>query len=166
MRLWESLFGKPKPTESEKFYGEVSIEFRNWVKKSIQIIGNDSKNMENEELYSYLLSKGISKFEAGEIIIFLPTAFCRKLLPDLNWPSEYYDFYSDKKQIKRKYCENQRYLLIEEETNNYWNKTPKNEEILNIAGRSAEFRAINQMLNAGGKLEDVVLTESYIVRYE
>lgn len=164
MSLWKSLFGKSKSDESEKLDKEVPIEFRNWVKKSISIIGNNSMNMENEELHNYLVSKGIPEIEAGEIIIFLPTTFCRKLLPELNWLQEYYDYYSDKKQIKRKYHENKRYLIMEEETNNYWNHTPNNEEILKIAGRSSELNAINQMLNAGGKLEDVRLTESYVFR--
>ena len=169
MSLWKSLFGKSKsdePKRVEKIKEQVPNEFRNWVKMSIQIIGNDLKNMENEELHNHLIKKGIPEFEAGEIIIFLPTAFCRKLLPQLNWLSEYYDYYSDKKQIKRKYRENQRYVIMEEETNNYWNQNPNNEEIIKIAGRSSEFDAINQMLNAGGKLENVKLTEAYVIRYE
>jgi hypothetical protein len=53
---------------------------------------------------------------------------------------------------------------MEEETEKYWNDTPNNEWILNIAGRSAEFHAINQLLNDGGRLEDVQISESYVLR--
>lgn len=120
--------------------------------------------MENEELYEYLISKGLPEYEAGELIIFLPTAFCRKMLPDLNWLPGYFDFYSEKKTIRRKYRDNPRYLIIEEETKAYWNGNPNNDFVLNIAARSAEFNAINQLLNDGGKLEDVKLTESYVFR--
>lgn len=113
---------------------------------------------------NYLVSNGIPDYEAGELIIFLPTAFCRKMLPELNWLPNYFDYYSEKKKIRRKYQENQRYLIIKEETEKYWNQSPNKDFVLNIAGRSAEFNAINQLLNDGGKLEDVQLTESYVIR--
>lgn len=161
MSLWKSLFGKSKSYKGEE---ELPKEFRNWVRKSIQIIGEDLQERENEALQKYLIQKGIPASEAGEIIIFLPTAFCRKLLPELNWLPEYYDYYSESKKVKRKYQDNHRYLIIEEETEKYWEETPNNEAILRMAGRSAEFGAINQLLNAGGKLEDIELARSYVIR--
>ncbi len=164
MGLWKSLFGKLKSDTSEGADKDVPEEFREWVKRSIQLIGNNPKNMENEELHNYLVHKGIPEFEAGEIIIFLPIAFCRELLPNLNWSSIYYDCYSDGKRIKRKFRKNERYLIIDEETKKYWNRNPNNDVIIQIAGRSAEFKVINELLLVGGKLEDVKLTNSYIMR--
>lgn len=159
MNFWKTIFGEPK---SEN---EISPKFRNWAKSSIKLIGMEGGQMENEELHNYLIQNGIPEFDAGELIIFLPTAFCRKLLPEIKFLSEYVDFYSKNKQIKRKYSENKRYLIMEEETDIYWNNNPNKKVVLNIAGRSAEFNAINKMLNNGGKLEDVKLTESYVIRY-
>ncbi len=165
MSFWKTIFGKSKKIKSEsQLENEISTEFRNWVKSSIKLIGIEGGDMENEELHNYLIQNGIPEFDAGELIIFLPTAFCRKLLPDIKWLPEYVDYYSKKKQIKKKYNENNRYLIIEEETEKYWNNNPSKKIVLNIAGRSAEFNAINKMLNNGGKLEDVKLTESYVIR--
>ena len=162
MGIWKHLFGKSNT--SDQLETILPTHYRELTKKTIELIGKNSKAMENEQLHEYLISHGISDFEAGEFIIFLPTTFCRRLLPELNWPSDYVDYYSEKKKINRRYTENKRYVIMQEESEKYWIGTPNNEWILNIAGRSAEFKAINQLLNDGGKLEDVRLTESYVVR--
>jgi hypothetical protein len=162
MNFWKKIFGKPESSKDKK----ISPQFKDWVQKSIRLIGTEGSKLENEELLEYLIQKGIPEFEANEIILFLPTAFCRKLLPKLNWPSKYVDYYSKMKQISKKYQDNERYTIMENETNKYWNDKPTNEVVLNIAGRSAEFDAINQMLNDGGELENVRLTESYVIRFE
>lgn len=166
MSFWKSLFGNSNnESEKEKNDYEIPRQFRDWVIKSINLIGRNGAKMENEELHELLIRNGISNIDAEEIIIFLPTAFCRKLLPDINWLPNYIDFYSDQKQVLRRYEDNERYLIIEEETDNYWKSNPSNEVVLNIAGRSSEFNAINQMLNDGGQLENVGLTESLVIRY-
>ena len=166
MSFWKSIFknANNKPQE-ENINNEISSKFREWVIKSINLIGVQGREMENDELYEFLIKNGIPEIDAGEIIIFLPPAFCRKLLPEIKWQPNYIDYYSNEKQVKRKYSENKRYVIIEQETENYWNAFPSNEVVLNIAGRAAEFKAINQMLNNGGKLEDVELAESYVIRY-
>lgn len=163
MGIWNSIFGKLK---KEERHVEKSMpdNFRELTIRGIELIGRGSKKMENEEMYEYLISKGFPEHEASELIIFLPPAFCRKMLPELNWPPYYFDFYSQKKIIRREYRDNPRYLIIEEATEAYWNDNPNNDFILNIAGRSAEYNVINQLLNDGGKLEDLKLTESYVVR--
>lgn len=162
MWIWKIFFGKSKI--SDELESPLPDNYRELIKKAIELIGRDSKTMENEQLHEYLISHGITDFEAGEFIVFLPTAFCRKLLPELDWPLNYIDYYSDKNKIKRRYGDNKRYRVMEEEIEKYWSGTPHNEWILNIAGRSAEFNAINQLLNDGGKLVDVRLTQTYVVR--
>lgn len=150
--------------EEMQFENPIPDNFRELTVRAIDLIGRDSKKMENEELREHLISNRFPDFEAGELIIFLPIAFCRKMLPELNWLPDYFDFYSEKKKVKRRYKNNSRYRIIEEETETYWNRNPSKDFVLSIAGRSAEFHAINQLLIDGGKLEDVKLTESYIVR--
>ncbi len=165
MGIWKSLFGKSEENNAiDKQYPEIPENFKELTQKAIDLIGSDSKNMDHEALYDYLISTGIPDFEAGELIIFLPIAFARKMLPELEWPPNYYDYYSKKKKIKRKYNENVRYRIIERETEHYWNATPNSEHVLNIVSRSADFQAINKLLNRGGKLKDVLLTESYVIR--
>ena len=164
MSFWKNIFGKSNTKiDSESV---LPIEFRQWTKLAMELIGKESNGMEIDELHDFLISKGIPEFEASELIIFLPTAFCRKLLPKINWLPSYNDYYSEKKNIKRIYQENKRYQIIEEETDNYWSGSPDNNYVLNITGRSSEFDAINQLLNDGGKMEDIILTEVSVIRYD
>lgn len=53
--------------------------------------------MKDDELITYLLTHNIHEYEAGELVTFLPTAFCRKFIPEFNWPLQYSDYYSEKK---------------------------------------------------------------------
>ena len=164
MGFLKSIFGKNKPSEEVSGTSPVPKNFNQLTKKAIELIGRDSLEMENDQLVDYLVSNGIPEHEAIELYLFLPTAFTRKLLPDVKWIPYYVDYYSETNKIKRNYQDNLRYKIIEQETNLYWNNKPNNEYILNIAGRSSEFHAINKLLNDGGKLENARLVEATIVR--
>jgi len=165
--FWKLIFGKGNQnSEESKIQNKTASQFRKWVIEGIGLMGSQGAKMENEDLHNLLVSAGIPEVDTEEIIIFLPTAICKKLLPEIEWPEQYIDYYSENKQIKRKYKENQRYLIIEEEVQKYWKTNLGSEVVQNIAGRSAEFNAINKMLHSGGKLENVMLAESRIFRYE
>lgn len=163
MSFWKSLFGKSNKKAKAT---DLPPQFRAWVQTAIALMGSQGLDMDNEALRQYLVQHGIPAKEAEEIILFLPTSFCRKMLPEINWPQEYVDYYSEQKQIKQSYKNNKRYVIIQEETATYWKASPDNNAILNIVGRSSEFDAINQMLHDGGKLEDVRVGLSYITRFE
>jgi len=144
----------------------MTKEFDSYVKKGITLIGTKGKGLDDDNLIKLLVSNEIPELEAIEIILFLPVAFCRKLVPEINWHHDYIDFYSKDKQITRLYNDNPRYLIIQSETENYWSQNPGSDTILNIAGRSAEFKAINNLLNDGGKLENIVVSQTFVVRYD
>jgi hypothetical protein len=134
------------------------------VRKSIPIIGTTGKTMLDSELMQLLVSEGVPEQEAIEIVLFLPTAFTRILIPNVNWQNYYVDYYGEHKQIERLYQENPRYLVFESETHRFFNSQPDSELLLNVAGRSAEFKAVNKLLLDGGKIEDIKVTPSYIIR--
>ena len=158
MSFWNKILGKKKENRTQK-----SSEFESDIKKSIEIIGN-SKSLENDELLSLLKQNGIEENNGIEIITFLPIAFVRKWLADLDWPNTYLEQYSDSKRISKRFSDNPQYLEMEKIVDYYWNDKPNNDVIVNIAGRSAEFNAINKLLNDGGKLTDIKLTETIIIR--
>tara|TARA_R110002096_G_C14608788_1_gene723264 strand:+ start:1546 stop:2007 length:462 start_codon:yes stop_codon:yes gene_type:complete len=141
-------------------------EFDSDVKKSIRLIGNSTKNLEDNELLNLLTQNGIEENNAIEIITFLPIAFVRKMLPNVNWRNNYIEHYSNQKRISKNFSGNEQYGIMEKETENYCNGNPKNEAILNIAGRSAEFQAINELLLKDDKanISDIKLTETIILR--
>lgn len=107
---------------------------------------------------------GIEYLDAVEIVIFLPIAFVRKWLTDIDWPSTYIEQDAHNNRTQKEFNENPYYLIIEDAVESYWNHRPVNEIIVNIAGRSSEFHAINQLLHDGGKLSDVKLTETVIIK--
>lgn len=142
----------------------VNKEFSSYVQKSIMLTGTKGKELEDNKLVELLVSNGIPELEAIEIMLFLPVAFCRKLLPQINWPPDYVDFYSKNRQITRLYKDNPRYLIIQSEAENYWTLNADKDIVLNVAGRSAEFKSINQLLLGGSQLKDIDVTQTYVVR--
>jgi hypothetical protein len=145
---------------------ELINKLRLWTNVAIEIIGNADSEVENNELCHQLIFNDIPWEEAFELVIFLPIAFCRAMLPGIKWPTEYVDFFSKEKKVVKKYRDNMRYQIMEEETRQYLKNQVSSEFIINIAGRSSDFHVINDLLNQGGDLEDVILTETYIIRHE
>ncbi len=158
MSFWNKILGKKKDNRIER-----KADFDSDIKKAIEIIGN-SKSLENDELLALLKRNGIEENDGIEIITFLPIAFVRKWLADVDWPKTYLEQYSDSKRISKRFSNNHQYLTMEEIVDLYWNDKPNNDIIVNIAGRSAEFNAINKLLNDGGKMADIKMTETVIIR--
>ena len=87
-------------------------EFQSDVKTSINLIGNLKESLEDEKLLNFLTQKGIKENNAIEIVIFLPIAFVRKMLPNVNWRENYIEQLSDKKQRTKSFTENILYKII------------------------------------------------------
>jgi hypothetical protein len=158
MRFLKSIFGvkdKLPPIQ-----GDLST----FVRKSIPIIGTTGKTMHDPELIQLLVSEGVPEQEAIEIVLFLPVAFARILVPEIRWQNYYVECYGDNKKIERLYQENPRYLIFESETHRFFNSRPDSELLLNVAGRSAELKAVNKLLLDGSKIEDIEMSPCYIVR--
>lgn len=143
----------------------INSNFHSFVRKSIPIIGSEGRSMDDPELIKLLSRHEIPEEDAIEIVLFVPTAFTRRIITEVSWPNYYLDYYSERKQIKKRYRDNPRYLIIEAETVVFLNSKPGGEIIINIAGRSAEFKAINQLLQNGSKIEDIQVSPCFIVRH-
>jgi hypothetical protein len=100
------------------------------------------------------VENGIDLNSAKKIIIFLPIAFCRQLLPNLAWKDEYYDSTG----AVRRFTQTEPYTTLWKVTSSYFSNHPDRNVILKIGGRSPEFHVINNLLNAGGNLEEIELT--------
>lgn len=164
MKYWRRIFGERQPSSGKDSKLEPE-KFRQWVKKGIELIGQRDVDKELEELQQDLIDKGIPEYDAGEILIFLPSIFCKRLFPNLGWLTNYIECYSNEEQISMEYSDNWRYVIMEDEVDKYWRGSPDNQIINNISIMSSEFGAINKMLKDGGKIEDVKITESYVIRY-
>jgi hypothetical protein len=145
-----------KTTDSKN---EISPAFQENVRKSIAIIGGLDGSVEDKEILHLLIANFIDADDAGKIVVFLPIAFCRQLLPNFNWKDIYYE--KDERNggiLKRNFSTTVAYTLTYHEVSRYFSNSPDKDLILKIASRSSEFHAINELLNRGGKLEDITLT--------
>ncbi|MFI2742728.1 hypothetical protein ACG2LH_08315 [Zhouia sp. PK063] len=141
-------------------------EFHSNVKKSIKLIGSLEISPEDKKLLYLLNQNGIEENHAIEILTFLPIAFVRKMLPNINWQENYIELLSDKKQRTKRFSENQFYSIIESETKNYFRNKPESETIIKIAGRSAEFKVISDLLlkHENADITEIKFTKNVILR--
>ena len=94
----------------------------------------------------------------------MPIAFCRLLLPHIAWKDQYYELTAtNEKGVVRMFSHIREYLLIVQEVKRFFDTKPSPEIILKIAGRSSEFKVINEMLLAGKELEEIEITPVSIV---
>jgi hypothetical protein len=149
---------------TEHVHPHVPEDFKFWVERSISLLGALAKQMTDGEAINLLQKHGIPKGEANEIVTFLPIAFCRKLLPQVNWPPSYIEVRGESR-LQFSFLDNERYLIILNETEKYYASSPQKETILGVAARSAEFHVINSLILQGGNLMDIRLTNSYVIRY-
>ncbi|MBF9142031.1 hypothetical protein [Hymenobacter properus] len=144
----------------------MSAEFPAYADKAIQLIATSNGQLENKELLGLFTTAGIPETEATELLLFLPTAFCRHMLPKVAWPAYYVEYVSDKDQKQVQYADNLRYLAMQAAMMRYLTTPFEQADFLKIAGRSAAFKTINSLLkdHPAFSPEDVELTPEYVVR--
>ncbi|MFB3388206.1 hypothetical protein [Flavobacterium sp. LAR06] len=161
MKFFDFLL-KAKDNKSKDF---ITPSFSSSVEKAIQLIGSLERNFENDELLEFLRGICKNEFEAEEIHIFLPIAFVRLCFPKINWHETYNEINSTKKETKREFKNTESYQIILQVSNKYF-QNPSKETVMKIAGRSAEFHAMNELLldNKDSKVEDIKFTETTVIR--
>jgi len=142
----------------------IPSDFPLYAERAIHLITINDGQLENEQLIALFKEKGIPHQEAIELLLFLPTAFCRHMLPQVEWPNYYCEYVSQDKILELRYSDNLRYKAIEDALQSFLASDFTTEDYLKIAGRDAAFKSINELLIAGGKLESVSISPSYIIR--
>lgn len=155
MNLLKSFFKKNNNKLSEYFSQSVI--------NVIDFVDTISSDLEDEQFYEFIFNNTNNEFEANEIYIFLPIAFAQLWLPNVNWEAEYIELIN-KKEVSKRYDETESFKKIIIESKKYFKNKPLQNTIMQIGGRSAEINAINKLLLDGGKIEDIKLTKSIIIR--
>lgn len=158
--FFKKLFGNT----ISKAVNTMPPEFADYSRKAIALLASSSGQLEDEEVIGLLCANAIPHTEATELLLFLPDAFCRHMLPQIDWPTYYVEFISQQNQTQVQYADNPRFLAIQKAMHAYLANDFEQADFLNIAGRSASFKTLNQLLLAGGKLENAVVSPSYVVR--
>lgn len=153
--FWQRFFRKSTPNAAS-----VPVEFPDYATRAINLLTNSDGQLEDAQVIDLFLADGIPQREATELLLFLPVAFCRNLLPQMQWHNYYWEYVSDRKQIKRLYADNERYGIIQKALEDYLAGDFTKADYHKIAGRSASFHALNQLLldNPGRKLTEVIIT--------
>jgi hypothetical protein len=111
--------------------------------------------------------EGIDEMLAGELLAFVPLAFCRAILRDQQKLFEpHYDVH-DPKTDRWQYglpFNNQPIYQTAFDVAIQWQREGRSgNAILAVAGRSAEFRGINKLLHQGSKLENIRCTAPVVL---
>jgi hypothetical protein len=164
MRIFDFFLFRQKPSDAS--FEDVSPNFKINVQKAIELIGQSEGSLEDKGVLHLFTKNGIESSDATAILMFLPIAFVRHLLPKIKWPDSYVEHRNQKNSDEIKYAETKSYLIISEITANYFKNSPDSNAIIKIAGRSAEFQVINKLLldSPNIKLEEIELTKNIIVR--
>jgi hypothetical protein len=161
MKFFDYLF-KSKTHKSKDF---ISPDFANLVEKAIHFIDSSDVNLDEDALFEKLCEMCKNDFEAQEIYVFLPIAFVRLCFPKVNWLETYNEIDLTKKETKREFKNTESYQIIFQVSKKIFQNLSQ-ETMIKIAGRSAEFHAMNQLFldNKNAKLEDIKFTETTVIR--
>ena len=143
----------------------MSARFAQNVPTGIALLA-ESPGLTNDEVIKLFVDAGMPYADAVEIFLFLPIAFVRCWLPHLRWHETYVEaFENGVKQMKR-FDQTESFLTIMSTVQLYFNAHPQRETVLKIAGRSAEFRVMNELLlhNPQAKPEEIVFSQTIIQR--
>ncbi len=99
----------------------LPANFEQLVRKAIYLVENSSDDMAADEAFlKCLTDNGIEYTAAVEILLFLPIAFVRQLLPTVKWLETYKEFINEKVQVEKKYSETIAYQVIWKVTTDYF----------------------------------------------
>lgn len=166
MKFLKSLFARKSEGDYKIEVVDNYEEFQDiteYARKAISLLEQSTENLENDQVLELFEKHGFPKDVAGRVLVFLPIAFVRCWLTDVNWLDTYQVLLENGTLVRRRYGQTTAYLEILAVTKEYFNKGPNPDTIIKIGGRSAEFHVLNNLLKSGGQLSDVRFTESVIV---
>jgi len=112
------------------------------------------------EIYSALLAENIAPPAAARLTVFMPTAFGRLILSRLNiqLASSFIQLYLDgTRSVEQPLASDPMWQEITNFAEHARQQMSKR-NVLQIAARSAEFDAVNQLLSRGAQTQDIEFT--------
>lgn len=162
--MLDKLIAYFKPKNNLEKPKILSDRFSYYVNHTIELFEYYEGDLDYDKLYLMLFHKGASKFETDEIYIFLPIAFIRLWLPKIKWDDSYIIKSYESDEIEKRYDETESYKIILDLSKKYFQNNPKNETIIKISSLSAEYNAINSLLQDGGELEGIKFKKTTILK--
>src|SRR5258708_7764460 len=130
------------------------------VSKTVDIF-RSSTLLQDAEIYQTLVVRGVQPDDAGRLVEFLPMVYCRLIFADrgVRFSDTFRRILQDgsvsqEQPFSSQPVWNAAMTFAREEIK----RGVLKEDLLAIAGRSAEYDAVNQLLQKGSKLQNIVLT--------
>jgi hypothetical protein len=136
------------------------------IRKAVAVIRN-SPALDDAAIYKMLVAEGVEPQSAGRLVIFLPMVYCRLLLANsgARFSDKYQSALSDGTVSPVQRLTNE----------SLWNESMEfakaeikgglsGQDLLIIAGHSAEFHAANQLLEGGSKLGNIAF-DAPVIRW-
>ncbi|TDX86054.1 hypothetical protein [Epilithonimonas xixisoli] len=133
--------------------------------QAINTWDNIGINENDENIISKFIEKRIPEKYAKLLLIYLPIILTRKIFNKINFPDEYIEM-NRNLEISRNFSENNFFIVLKSSLDNYVIRNFKKDLIMKIAGRSAEFKVLNQFLLEGkemNELQNIQFTKLHII---
>lgn len=120
---------------------------------------------DDKPMLSILEDHGIPNKSANYLVLYIPLAFSRIVCKDLavNFTNEYVEHYQDGKTETGSLSNNEMFLQVQKCSEQIISEGIGSDSILNIAGRSHEFKLVNDALNKGIELSKVKFSSIHFV---
>lgn len=164
MGLFDFLKSKKEDVAVERPHLETGIseaDLKKLVSEAIKVFEN------NTGANAEVIIRGIemcsrNKHLAVALYRFIPTAFCRIVVPEPAYADEY--VIVGKKGNKTYSLSSDRvYSVVLEQSQQYLATEPDKERVVNVLVQSADFNAINKALNNGSELKDLQFAPLYFL---
>ena len=161
LSFWKQFFRKVSNASN---ITAMPTEFPSYAKKAVQLLAASHGQLEDTQVVDLFIANSIPHEEAIELLLFLPTAFCRHMMPQINWPLYYIEQDITGTLTEVYYIENSRYTAIKITLMHYLAGDFTQQDYLKIAGRNASFKALNKLMLNGGLLENASISPEVIIR--
>jgi hypothetical protein len=140
--------------------GEIEAHIKRYIDYLVS-----HPDVDDEVVLDALTQSGLEQYRVFELLIWVPMAFGRAVLerPEFRLPSTYQLMSADgQKFAQRRFADEPVYVeALRIATTAAGGGLPRN-DFLAIAGRSAEFRAVNDALLKGSELKNLAPSEPVV----
>lgn len=154
MGIFKNLFGKNKKTEpkvveqTEKKDNQPSSLYTKSVYEFFE-------NFQNPEIIQDKIFEITQSDEKTTLIyLFIPYFFSRKVIPEVKWTDYYNVQYENGKVTSHKFEQSQTLMELKKNIDDNW-KEYCGMDLNKILFHSGDFKAINEMMKKGSKLENL-----------
>ncbi|OYU95496.1 MAG: hypothetical protein CFE21_10150 [Bacteroidetes bacterium B1(2017)] len=135
----------------------IKTELKSQLDVGIKLLELAIPTASDFELYSQFEEAGVFGEHAFDFFVFIPVLFCKTMLPSVPFPDSYFEI-KNGETIKRSFKSTILFTRLKKEIQTVFIEGISQETVLKVAGRSSNFRVINEVLLEGYNLGDIVLS--------